>query len=811
MVAATSVDNKPWLVQKYGGTSLGKLTDTICGSIIPSYTEDNRLVIVCSALSGTLKAKGTTSLLLECIALSERGVDAQEQMINLVNLIRDNHVAALDSIFETQKEPVFEAYDITKTEIVRECEGLKRFLIAAQGTLAKPVILDDVVSAAFGASADDQAAALNRLGSKFYHVIAEEIATRIQDCEPAIPIVTGKFCHSALQHFDLLTMDRVLWYNAELAHSNRRPRLLGPLRSDVCCGNPRKIPSAQLLPSVTADEATELTYYGSEIREANISLRLKNVFKPHAEGTLIDLKSTSALEIGEARKVISPPGVLLKNDFSVGRFERRRPTAVTVKDDILVVNVICNRNTKSGGLLIQVFERLERNNIAVDLIATSERNVSLAVHSPGNSSAVLRLKEELESFGQVAIVKDMSIVTIIGHKMRSQIGVASTGSSASTEATGHTNTYADETLSALAAANVNIHLISQGASEISISLVVNAHDATAALNAIHRDVLKIPTIEESRFRRRVIMNISGYEDKTGDVGLVMPRLIQLATLTAQSNFKFQSPKAEQSTLAEMNTKRVALVVGASRGIGRQVAIDLALAKDGYCVVVAAKSTSDARSASPFPPDPNSPQSTISTVEREIREAGGEATTMAVDVRDFDSVKRCVDKTVEIYGRLDVLVYNSGAIWWAAVEDTPMKRFQLMQRVNPEGLYGSIQASLPHLKKHGSGRIIVAIESGATRKLTLENPKEADNLRKPTIFSDAILAMLQAPAPTINGRLELDEDYLRSDAGVTDFSKYSVIPGTSPRRIMPAQLPDLSVKEQDDEGKRINSAESRSKL
>ncbi|KAI0506725.1 hypothetical protein F5B22DRAFT_622431 [Xylaria bambusicola] len=311
----------------------------------------------------------------------------------------------------------------------------------------------------------------------------------------------------------------------------------------------------------------------------------------------------------------------------------------------------------------------------------------------------------------------------------------------------------------------------------------------------------------------------------------------------------------------MSTKRVALVIGASRGIGRQVAIDLALAEDGYRVVVAAKSTSDAKSASPFPPDPNSPQSTISTVEREIREAGGNATAIAVDVRNFESVKRCVDKTVEMYGRLDVLVYNSGAIWWASVEDTPMKRFQLMQRVNPEGLYGAVQAALPYLKKNGNGRIIVvsppiysrffrgktayamgkvgmsvltkglamdfqrqtldmaitsiwpaaAIESAATRKATEKDPREVEDLRRPTIFSDAILAMLRAPASSVNGRLELDEDYLRSDAGVTDFSKYSVVPGASPRRIMPAQFPDLTVKEQDDEGKRMNSAEGRAKL
>ncbi|KAI8626867.1 NAD(P)-binding protein [Xylariaceae sp. FL1651] len=312
----------------------------------------------------------------------------------------------------------------------------------------------------------------------------------------------------------------------------------------------------------------------------------------------------------------------------------------------------------------------------------------------------------------------------------------------------------------------------------------------------------------------------------------------------------------------MKGSRVALVVGASRGIGRQVAIDLALAKDGYCVVVAAKSTSDAQSITPFPPDPNSPQSTISTVEREIREAGGSATAIAVDVRDFQSVQRCVNKTIEIYGRLDVLVYNSGAIWWASVDDTPMKRFQLMQKVNPEGLYGAVQASLPHLKKRRSGRIIVvsppiysrffrgktayamgkvgmsvltkglamdfqrqgltdmaitsiwpavAIESGATRKMTEQNPGEAEDLRKATIFSDAILAMLRAPASSVNGRLELDEDYLRSDVGVVDFSKYSVVPGASPRRIMPMQLPDLAVKEQNDEGKRMNSAEGKAKL
>ncbi|KAK2028190.1 short chain dehydrogenase [Colletotrichum zoysiae] len=304
-------------------------------------------------------------------------------------------------------------------------------------------------------------------------------------------------------------------------------------------------------------------------------------------------------------------------------------------------------------------------------------------------------------------------------------------------------------------------------------------------------------------------------------------------------------------------KQVALVVGASRGIGRQIAIDLA--KNAYTVVVAARTTSDASKTTPFPPDPNSQQSTVSTVAREIHEAGGDATPVAVDVRDQDSVSRMVEQTIERYGRLDVLVYNSGAIWWASVEDTPPKRFQLMQRVNPEGLYLTLHAALPHLKRRRRGRVVVvsppiysrffrgktayamgkvgmsvltkglamdfarqgldemaitsiwpavAIESAATREIQAADPRESRDLRRPTVFSDAVLAVLRAPAGRVSGELLLDEDFLRAHAGVADFSKYALVPGSRPRRIMPAELPDLAVREQDDEGRRYDSAKAK---
>lgn len=69
-------------------------------------------------------------------------------------------------------------------------------------------------------------------------------------------------------------------------------------------------------------------------------------------------------------------------------------------------------------------------------------------------------------------------------------------------------------------------------------------------------------------------------------------------------------------------------------------------------------------------------------------------------------------------------------------------------------------------------------------------------------------MLRAPAESVNGQLELDEDFLREKCGVSDFSKYSLVPGATPRRIMPAKLPTLEVAEQDDEGVRVDSTKLR---
>ncbi|KAH9232398.1 hypothetical protein K456DRAFT_1839154 [Colletotrichum gloeosporioides 23] len=528
---ATGRENRPWLVQKYGGTSLGKLLESICSKIIPSYLQDHNLVVVCSALSGSTKASGTTSLLLECISHAEAGLPAQAQLNKALELVRDNHVRLLEKHLVnsngTRSDLCSDIFDTTKNVIIKECESLRGFLLAAQiigelsprardrvialgeklacrvvaaylsskGVPAEPVILEDVVESVFGGSIFEQKTALDNLGPRFYHLLGDEITRRIRECGDHVPIVTGFFGimpDSLLKNVGRGYSDLC---GAMCAVGTKATELQIWKEVDgIFTADPRKVPSARLLSTVTAEEATELTYYGSEvihpltmdqIRCANIPLRLKNVFNPTGAGTIIYPSRTPSPPLtpptptDEKVDVKVPlPSIdfMLGNGYHGDQKERRRPTAVTVKDSILLVNVVCNRNTKSQGFLYGVFDRLEEAGIKTDLVTTSERNVSLAFqHSEEGSCQHQRLRVELEKFGKVVITENMSIVTVIGHKMRNMVGISA------------------EIMSALAAAKINIFLVSQGASEINVSLVVRAEDSVLAMNVIHSKVLRIPT------------------------------------------------------------------------------------------------------------------------------------------------------------------------------------------------------------------------------------------------------------------------------------------------------------------------------
>jgi citronellol/citronellal dehydrogenase len=142
----------------------------------------------------------------------------------------------------------------------------------------------------------------------------------------------------------------------------------------------------------------------------------------------------------------------------------------------------------------------------------------------------------------------------------------------------------------------------------------------------------------------------------------------------------------------MLNDRVAIVTGASRGIGKAIA--LGMAAEGAHVVVAAR-TEKAK-------DPRLPGSIHQTVAQ-ITDLGRKGLAVRCDVTDGDSVGAMVSQTLEVFGRVDILVNNAGVAFYYPVVETPAKRWNLVLGVNLTGAFLCSKAVLGPMirQKHGS--------------------------------------------------------------------------------------------------------------
>jgi citronellol/citronellal dehydrogenase len=266
--------------------------------------------------------------------------------------------------------------------------------------------------------------------------------------------------------------------------------------------------------------------------------------------------------------------------------------------------------------------------------------------------------------------------------------------------------------------------------------------------------------------------------------------------------------------------KVAVVTGASRGIGRALA--LGLAKSGCHVAVAAKSVT---------PTEKLPGS-IFTVAAEVEALGAQALPVQVDVRDAAQIEGMAARTLERFGRIDVLVNNAGALHWASLLDTPARRFDLVMGVNARAAFLCCRAVLPSMIARRWGHIInmsppldlsmvpgriaysisklgmtllslglaeevrphnvavnslwpvTLIESQASINWGLGTPSQ---WRKPDILVDCVLRIVSKEPGSFTGQALLDEDFLRGE-GVTDFGGYTCVPGTQPPRLSWPALP-----------------------
>ncbi len=140
--------------------------------------------------------------------------------------------------------------------------------------------------------------------------------------------------------------------------------------------------------------------------------------------------------------------------------------------------------------------------------------------------------------------------------------------------------------------------------------------------------------------------------------------------------------------------QVVVVTGASRGIGRQIALDFAAA--GANVVVTARTSESAPARIP---------GTIEGTAREVQELGRRALPIICDVTSEEQVRAMAERTLKEFGRCDILVNNAGISSPAPFHETPLKRWDLVMNVNLRGPVMCMQAFLPHMIERKAGRII----------------------------------------------------------------------------------------------------------
>ncbi len=220
--------------------------------------------------------------------------------------------------------------------------------------------------------------------------------------------------------------------------------------SGVMTTDPRIVPNACSIPELTFTEASELAWYGAKVLhpatmvpaiENDIPVRVKNTAYPDHPGTVIRKKMDQQPDEDAVKSVAVMKGVFL-------------------------VFISTGRMFGTHGFMSQVFDVFNRHGVDVHMIATSE--VTISVTTPDGENAE-RAAEEIKSFAHVTVERGLSLISVVGEKMKGTPGVAA------------------RVTKAMADASVNIRMISQGASEINIAMVVEQGEAKTAVAALHKE------------------------------------------------------------------------------------------------------------------------------------------------------------------------------------------------------------------------------------------------------------------------------------------------------------------------------------
>lgn len=446
------------IVMKFGGTSVGsaEAIKRVAG-IINTRIESSPLVVV-SAVGGI------TNKLVELTKISADR--SQPNATDQIEEIRKIHAAIIRELELGDNEVVREKFAYAVDSLTELSEKLHR-----AGELIKHLV-DEVLSFGEFMSAHILNAYLNRRGipSSFVdcrnflvtdsHFGAarpqvEESMEKIREIllprKKNIVTVTQGFVgqdsfgrtttlgrggsdYSATLFGAMLDVSRVeIWSDVD-----------GVLTAD-----PSTVKGARRIKRMTFQEAAELAYFGAKVLhpatllpavEKNIPVFVLNSMRPQDSGT--EISKSPALR---------RDGGLVKS--------------IAYKEGLTVITVTSTRMLMAHGFMASVFEIFEKYSTAVDLIATSEVSVSMTID---NIEHLAEIEKELRHFSQVEIAKNKSIVCVVGQKMKETAGVAA------------------KIFGIIS--DIPIHLISQGASEINISFVVDDDQVDTVVNRLHDEL-----------------------------------------------------------------------------------------------------------------------------------------------------------------------------------------------------------------------------------------------------------------------------------------------------------------------------------
>jgi aspartate kinase len=466
------------IVMKFGGTSVEDAVAIKRTAGIVAARGGHKPVVVVSAL-----AKVTDSLLAMANAASS---GALAEALKTLRQLKQRHLAVLAGLAKGKTETD------AKADIQAHFESMQQVLkgVAALGELS-PRTLDNFVSFGELLSSRIVTAAFQSEGLDAVLIDSRQCIVTDDNFTRALPLFepTNERLRETVK--PLLNAGKVPVMGGFIASTEEGiTTTLGRGGSDFSAAivgaglsasrieiwtdvegmmttDPRICPEAQLIDAIGFDEASELAYFGAKVLhpatlipaiEKNIPVFVLNSRNPESKGTCVRARAPKS----------------------------RTPfRAIAAKKGVKVINVRSPRMLMAHGFLRGLFEVFDRHAISADLVSTSEVSVSIAFDGGCDVSAAV---EELKRLGKVEVEEGKAIICLVGENVRGKVGMAAS------------------VFAAAARANINLHMISQGASEINISFVVEERDVTEAVRQLHKHFF------EARDKRAVLLPVQDADE-----------------------------------------------------------------------------------------------------------------------------------------------------------------------------------------------------------------------------------------------------------------------------------------------------------